>query len=422
MEGYMPIVDNHNILDFQDPGVAEEAMFDMPGFVHELTEYTLSQSPSPNRRLAFLGALSMMAHLAGRKYTDVHGTRPNLYLVVLAETGVGKDAPRTVNRELATALGTPHAVEDSVSSGQALEDIVAEQPVLLFQSDEVETLMGSMKGSGRNAAALSERMRRLFSSSNGFYKVRSTTKHPNGALVPYPSLTLFGTGTPEAFYRMLDARAIVNGLYGRCLVIEVKDEYRSNTPIVTPIPESIVRIAQWHADNERAIRESDHLDLITVTESSEATMKLKMSADTLVEMRKRLAESELSVARALTVRTFEKISKCAMLYAISENPEQPVITGAAVDWAIKFVTHIVKGMLYESQFHAGEGKFDTLTKRFLGLLAKHGGSLDRRRLYKSLHVDPFTFNRIVLALHMCDEIIEDTECGKMPIYTLKSAA
>ena len=46
------------------------------------------------------------------------------------------------------------------------------------------------------------------------------------------------------------------------------------------------------------------------------------------------------------------------------------------------------------------------------LLAKHGGLLDRRGLICSLHIDHLTFRRIVMTLHMCDAIIEESECGK----------
>ena len=89
--------------------------------------------------------------------------------------------------------------------------------------------------------------------------------------------------------------------------------------------------------------------------------------------------------------------------------------------AALLATHITKKMLFEAQFNIAEGKFDRLTKRFLALLTKHGGSLDRRSLMKNLHVDCQLFRRLVLTLHMRDEIIEETECGKIAIYSLKNA-
>ena len=49
----------------------------------------------------------------------------------------------------------------------------------------------------------------------------------------------------------------------------------------------------------------------------------------------------------------EKVAKLALLHAIA-----PIITAEDVTWAIKFVTHVTKEMLYGSQFHVAESKFD----------------------------------------------------------------
>jgi len=412
----------HNLLDFQDPGMIDDELLDVPGFVNELTDYTLSQAHSPNRTLAFLGATAMLSHLAGRTYVDTHGTRTNLYLVALGETGIGKDAPRRVNRQLADSIGDTRSLADSMASGEALEELMVKRPAVLFQPDEAESFFGAMRGNGKASSSLSERVRRLYSASAGMYSVRSTAKFPEGAVIANPHLTMFATGTPEAFYNSLDSRAIVNGLFGRCLVLEVRDDYRSNIPTLAPLPNDLIDLAKWQAARSRNAEEHEVLDLITVDETPAAKTALISSADYLMAQRKKLAEMELHSARALVVRMNEKIAKLAMIYAISESPEHPLISIEAVNWAVKFVAHVTKLMLFEAQFHVAEGKFDALLKRFTGLLAKHGGSLDRRSLLRWLHIDHVTFRRIVTTLHLCDAIIEETESGRNAIYTLKSAA
>ena len=50
----MANLNNSNVLDFQDPGTLPNELLDLPGFVNELTDYTLAESHSPNRTLAFL--------------------------------------------------------------------------------------------------------------------------------------------------------------------------------------------------------------------------------------------------------------------------------------------------------------------------------------------------------------------------------
>jgi len=416
------MANQNNLLDFQDPGKLSEELLDMPGFVNELTDYTLGQSHSPNRALAFLGAMAMQAHLAGRTYADTHGTRTNLYLIALGETGIGKDAPRQINRKLADAVGATPSLSDAVASGEALEELIAKHPALLYQPDEAESFIGSLRGTGRNAMGLSERVRRLYSASSGLYAVRGTAKLPEGTIVPYPHLTLFGTGTPQAFYDALDARSIMNGLFGRCLVVDIPDEYKANHPTEMPVPTKLTNIARWHIANEKNIIESGCLNLITVNESPEAKCAFHSSADTLMVLRKRLADSELFTARALVVRMNEKIAKLAMTRAISESPEKPVITGEDVRWAAQFVTHVTKAMLHEAQFHVAEGKFDALVKRAMAFLEKSGGAANRSALLRHLHTDALTLKKIVNTLLMSELIEGEVLSNGKVVYSLRNAA
>jgi hypothetical protein len=69
----------------------------VPGFVHEVADHTLRTAPYPQPVLAFAGALTLQAFLAGRKVRDVSDSRTNLYVLALANSGAGKDHPRKVN-------------------------------------------------------------------------------------------------------------------------------------------------------------------------------------------------------------------------------------------------------------------------------------------------------------------------------------
>ena len=66
--------------------------------------------------------------------------------------------------------------------------------------------------------------------------------------------------------------------------------------------------------------------------------------------------SDLGTAAALYVRIPGKATKLALLWALSENPEAPVITLDAIEWGAKVVTHLTKRMLFMAQFYVAEGK------------------------------------------------------------------
>ena len=69
-----------------------------------------------------------------------------------------------------------------------------------------------------------------------------------------------------------------------------------------------------------------------------------------------------------------------------------------------------------------DSKFDHLKKRFLRILARHGGKLDHSTLLRYLSVDAQLFRKLVETLKMCEQI-EDEELpsGKRG-YVLGSAA
>lgn len=84
-----------------DPGPIPEHLLRVPGFINAVIDYTLETAPYPEPVLAFCGALSLQALLAGRKVRDAADNRTNLYVLGLANSGVGKDHARKVNAMLA---------------------------------------------------------------------------------------------------------------------------------------------------------------------------------------------------------------------------------------------------------------------------------------------------------------------------------
>ena len=69
-----------------------------------------------------------------------------------------------------------------------------------------------------------------------------------------------------------------------------------------------------------------------------------------------------------------------------------------------------------------EGKFDHLKKRFLRILARHGGKLDHSTLLKRLPVDATLFRRLVETLKMCDLIEDEVLPNGKRGYSLNAAA
>ncbi len=103
----------------QDPGPIPEHLFSIPGTINQLIELTQANAAYPNLPLAFGAALTTLAALTGRQI-DFRGLRTNLYLIVLAQTGVGKEAGRRTAKAAIRAGGLHALVKNGIGSGEGL--------------------------------------------------------------------------------------------------------------------------------------------------------------------------------------------------------------------------------------------------------------------------------------------------------------
>ena len=61
-----------------------------PGLVGDIADYILNAAPRPVPHIALAGAIGLMAGVCGRAF-NVSGTGLNLYVLLIAETGTGKE-------------------------------------------------------------------------------------------------------------------------------------------------------------------------------------------------------------------------------------------------------------------------------------------------------------------------------------------
>ena len=225
--------------EFEDPGALPEELLEVPGFVGMLMEHTLSCAPYPNKVLAFAGALTMLAHLSGRNYRDPRNLRTNLYLLALADSGVGKDFPRKVNMNLATEIGIMGGMADRFASAEGLEDALLIRPCSFFQVDEVDTLFASLAEHGDSAMEkIYGALLQFATSADTTFAMRKKAIQQTGGKagkfdkirargIREPHLTMLGTAIPKYLFSAVSERALENGLLSRCLVIEAGERGQS---------------------------------------------------------------------------------------------------------------------------------------------------------------------------------------------------
>ena len=122
-------------------------------------------------------------------------------------------------------------------------------------------------------------------------------------------------------------------------------------------------------------------------------------------------QAKETAAKALWTRGVEKASKLALLYALSENPDAPLVDAAAVDWGWRVVEHLTKRMLFQASAYVHDNEFDALRQKAIRLLRTYGDEMKHGRLLRLMHVDADTLRRVVETL-VESELVRVTQLSR----------
>ena len=359
-----------------DPGPLPDGLLHVPGFIAQVMDYCLATAPYPNRTLAFCGALCLQSYLAARRVKDRSNNRSNLYLVALANSGVGKDHPRQVNAEIVYQAGALRGIGDAFASGEGIEDAMFLHQAMLFQTDELDAIIASVNRArdGRHEMIM-QILLKMYSSSRTRYPLRKKAGQTEPLVIQQPSLTLFGTAVPQYFYQALSGRMLNNGLFARTLVLDAGPRSRGRLPAPAPVPQSILDTAAWWVNyNPGGIHSGNlsgfHPEPATVPDTPDATARSAeiwaLTDDAYEEAQRQGDETKM----AIWARAYEKVRKLALLYACSEHHQSPQITTVGLNWAWTLVEHQTRRMLYMADLYVADSEFQADCKRFVEVLTR----------------------------------------------------
>ena len=395
--------DDENGQAVADPGVIPEALLSVPGFINDLMNYTLRTAYYPNKALAFAGALAMLAHLTGRRFKDLRGSRFNIYLLALAKSGVGKEHPRGTNIDLATQMAFISELGDTFASGEGLEDSMCQSPSMLYQVDEIDYLFNTVKLKDSRAEQINSMLLKLYSESKTTHIMRKKAIQrgapPVGTAIVQPHLTMFGTATPKFFYQSLTERTMENGLLARCIVLEAGERGMAGEPHEEDFPESVINtvrnlIRLGHENNLTG----EFPRPLVLQENPDATNRIREILGYADEEYRKASERGDDSANALWARAGEKVLKLAAIYAISENAVESVITIDGVNWAWRFIEHMTRRMLFMASMFVADTDFDAQAMKVIRLVRQKRGRISHGKLLRNSHLDKDAFKRVVETL------------------------
>ncbi len=349
-----------------------EDLMQVPGFVGDVMDFGLNSAPYPSIPMAFCGAMALQSYLSSRRVREEGGLRPNLYLLALATSGAGKGYPRKINTHILKQLGLGGALGNQISSGQGLEDEMLIHRKMLFQTDEVDNMLGSLSSSkDPNAAMLLAMLLQFFTEADEVHSMRTKARargQQNDARgeIDQPGLVILGTATPECFFDAMSPKLLTNGLFSRSIIVDAgKRGRRHRSHDVSTMPGHLIDVAKWWRDynptDPETGRKPDLSEehpvpaVVPYTESGYAIIdKLGMDADDQYDA---AVDRGDRVRATLWTRVCENATRMALVYACSRDHENPCIDQEVAEWATRFARRLTDRMLYLARSHVAENPF-----------------------------------------------------------------
>ena len=195
---------------------------DAPGLVGDVARWIDDCSIHSAPVLSCAAALVTVAAVVGRRY-ECDGARAPLYVVGVAKSGVGKDVGRRCATGLLEAAGLGDRIgTDDVASAAGIVTRLRGSPTQLFLLDEFGRLLEAYTshGAGSHEREIVTTLMKLWSSAGSTYQGKAYADAKSSKRVVEPCCVLYGTTTPDVFYRALRGSDVVDGVLSRVLLVQ----------------------------------------------------------------------------------------------------------------------------------------------------------------------------------------------------------
>jgi len=396
------------VADSKREGVAEDAdVWDRrlpPGLVGRLSQYITESAPRPVKEVGIVAALSMSAGIMGRQF-NVSGTGLNLYCILLAKTGTGKEGGASgIERLLHEVRQKVPSVEvflgpGTFASGQAIIRALDEKPSFFSVLGEFGLTLQMMSDprAGSHLVVMRRVLLDLYGKSGKtsvLYSTAYSDKEKNTKMLTAPAMTMFGESTPDSFYAGLSESQIADGLIPRFLIMEyhgsrtARNDMAFASPdeaLVDELCERVVTALQMMSNNV-------FMDVQIGPDATALYDKFDQECDNHIN-----AGGD-EATRQMWNRAHLKALKIGGVLAAMDRPHKPVINAEEAQWAIDVVMTDLIGL--NARFERGDvGEGDS--KQYSDLvrvLAQYRKwdyeTLSKYRVPRQLHrvgVVPFTY-------------------------------
>jgi hypothetical protein len=336
-----------------------------PGLLGELAKFIYAASPRPVPEIALAGAIGLMSGIVGRTYNTNTNAGLNNYVLLLANTGTGKDSMSSGIDALmeAVAFQCPYANNyigpSEIASGQALVKHVSNFQCFVSILGEfgirIEQLSNARASSSERT--LKRILLDIYTKSKYGQMFRGSIyadKDKNVEATKWPALSLIGDSQPERFYSILNEDMISEGLLPRFLIIE----YTGPRPPLNkyqakPSQQLVNDFASLLAYCESIMHPNsvtqNQVPKVIIVQCDPIAQKMLDDFDTYAD--KLINSANKNIIVELWSRAHLKALKLASLVAVGVNMFVPTVQPSYVEWAIDLVRRDIAALV--SKFEKG---------------------------------------------------------------------
>lgn len=360
-----------------------------PGLIGEIADYIYRSAPRPVPEIALAGAIGLMSGIAGRTYQTPTGVALNLYTLLIAKSGRGKEAMaqgiwRIMHAASHISPKKPGAAVPAITdfvgptdfrSDAALTKELSSNPCFVSIMGEFGLRMQAMVAPNASSHLLGLRsvMLDLYHKADRSSQLSAmvySDKDKNTKAVYRPSFSILAETTPATYYEALSEALIMQGLLSRFLTIEYPgprpDQNEHN---VEPSLELIQSVGNLATQCLTMMNQTKIVPVVFNPQAHEAQREYNRQVD------KHINSSQTDAFAELWNRAHIKTLKLASLYAVGVNPHHPLVDIAAWEWAQRIVDHDVQNTV--DKFESGE-------------VGKMTGNDDQNRDFTDIVIDWFT--------------------------------
>lgn len=331
-----------------------------PGLMGEIAQFIYTAAPRPVPEIALAAAIGLMAGVCGRAY-NVSGTGLNQYVLLLANTGTGKEAMASGIDKIVNAVSmqVPVASEfigpSEIASGQALVKFLANKSQSFVSVlGEFGIRLQAMSDPRANGAekTLKRMMLDLYNKSGHGQVARPSIyadSEKNTNLITSPSFSILAESTPETFYSALTEEMIADGLLPRFMLVEYngpRPKLNESHMYAQPPMMLIDKVASLMANAKTVMANRRVTDVNINDDAQKLLNKFNELADSKINT------TDKEVVRQLWNRAHIKALKISALIAVGVNPFNPMVLPEYVVWAKDLITHDIKSL--SAKFERGE--------------------------------------------------------------------